>query len=92
MSHWNGYAYDSASATKVRRTRRDRKCVHCGGIIRKGEPYTNWNGYPGFAEHEPECPPKADPLAKAAEQADREAEWVMGCEEPDPFDPQKQAV
>jgi hypothetical protein len=55
-THWNGYAYDSPSASQVRHTRRDRRCCHCHGLIYKGEEYDNWNGYIGYAQHYPECP------------------------------------
>jgi hypothetical protein len=57
MGHRSGYAYDSTTARRVRHTKKDRRCIHCKGIIRKGEPYTLWRGYPSMAEHEPECPP-----------------------------------
>ena len=61
-AHWNGYAYDSPSSARARRTRRDRRCIHCGGLIYKGEQYTNWNGYPGYPEHIDCCP--TDPVER----------------------------
>jgi hypothetical protein len=60
MGHWNGYAYDSPSATRVRRTRRDRTCIHCKRPIPRGREYTCWHGYAGMAEHYPECPTKRE--------------------------------
>lgn len=60
--HWNGYAYDSPSATKQRTARRDMRCIHCRGLIFKGEPYERWRAYRGFPEHV-ECP--TDPEERA---------------------------
>jgi hypothetical protein len=43
---------------RERKARRDKRCVHCGGVILKGEAYTLWRGYPDQPQHTPSCPPK----------------------------------